>query len=99
MSMVLCKIVVRSVSLGEEVFFSVRVNADFSWLLVLLGQNISPSKSPFLQQLPQYVMSVEDVRCIIRKLDASTVCVGNADDKFSILAKQNEGKFMNAAGN
>ena len=98
MSMVLCKIVLRSASLGGEVFFSIRVNADFSWLLLLLGHNISPNMSPFLQQFPQYVMSVDDVRFILSKLNASRICVGNEDDKFSVLVQKNEGKFMNAAG-
>ncbi len=89
----------RSTSLGEELFFNLRVNADFSWLLLLLGKYINHSTSTYLQQLPKFAMSVTDIEGIITKLDAAIVCVGNADDKFTVLLQRNEGKFKNPTGN
>jgi hypothetical protein len=68
-------------------------------LLLLLGRHIDPATSPYLQQFPQLAVSVTDIESIITKLDASKVCAGNGDSKFSALVKKNEGKFMNAAGN
>ena len=97
-SMVLCKIVLRSSSLGEELFFNLRVNGDFSWVLLLLGKYINPDTSPYLQQFPQFASSVTDIENIVMKLDASKVCSGNRDLKFSALTQKNNGKFRNPAG-
>ena len=96
--MVLCKVVLRSASLGEELFFNIRVNADFSWHIMMLGKLINPITSPYLQQFPQFVMSVDDIECLIRKLDAARVCVGNGDDKFSLLSEKNQGSFKSSTG-
>lgn len=96
--MVLCKLVSDCVSSGEEVVFNVRVNADFSWSILLLGECIDPATSPFLLQLPQSASSVVDVEAIVKGLDTSKVCIGNGDDKFSCLAQKNGGKFMNLSG-
>lgn len=91
----LCKIVSHSASHVEEVFFSLRVNADFSWSLLLLGESITSAISPYLLQFP---MSVADIEGIVNRLDSSRICIGNRDDKFSVLVQKNEGKFKNASG-
>ena len=96
--MVLCKIVSQSASSGEEIFFSLRVKADFSWSLCLLEEQIDTTLSPFASQLPQFTVSVADIEVIIKELDAGTICVGNNDAKFSTLIEKHDGKFMNVAG-
>ncbi len=93
--MVISKIVLRSTALGEELLFNLRVNGDFSWMLLLLGKVINP---PYLQHFPQLVVSVADVQSIITKLDASKVCAGNGDCNFFALTERNAGKFKNPAG-
>ncbi len=98
-AIVLCKIVLRTTSLGEELFFNLRINADFSWILLLLGKYINPATTTYLKQCPQLTMSVADVEKIIQKIDCSQVCIGNGDEKFSNLVKKNEGKFKNMLGN
>ena len=97
-SIVLCKIVLRSRSLGEDLFFNLRINADFSWILLLLGKYINPATTTFLQQFPQLTVSVADIKRVIQMLDSSRVCIGNGDDKFSNLVMKNEGKFRNQSG-
>ena len=93
------KVVMRSTTTAGELLFNLRVNGDFSWLLHLLGKCLNPATSSYLQQFPQLAMSVADIESIIMKLDASKVCAGNGDSKFSTLTEKNEGKFKNVAGN
>ena len=75
----------RSTAIGEELFFNLRVSGDFSWMILLLATwKIHPPC--YLQQFTQFATSVANVRNIIDKLDASKVCAGNGDPKFSILS-------------
>ena len=96
--MVLCKLVSRSATPGEDVYFSLRIHEDFSWTLLLLQQHIDPATCSMLQELPQALASVADVEAVLNALDSSTVCTGNDDSKFSDLAKSHNGTFMDASG-
>ena len=81
----------------EDVHFSLRIHADLSWKVLLLGQSISTT-CPMLLDLPQTLSSVLDVEVVLKALDTSTVCLGNDDAKFSHLAKSHAGTFMDASG-
>ena len=89
--LVLCKLMTVMASMGEEVFFNIRVDANFSWSLSLRGDHVNIATSPFL-------LSVASIEAIVRGLDTCKVCIGNGDDKFSCLLQKNGGKFMNLPG-
>ena len=96
--LVLCKLMTVMASMGEEVFFNIRVDANFSWSLSLRGDHVNIATSPFLLSLPQTASSVASIEAIVRGLDTCKVCIGNGDDKFSCLLQKNGGKFMNLPG-
>ncbi len=45
--LVLCKLMSRT-SLGEDVYFSLRVRDDFSWTLFVLGKAVDPATCTLL---------------------------------------------------
>ena len=95
--MVLCKVVSSPTPVREDVHFSLRIHANLSWKVLLLGQSISTT-CPMLLHLPQALSSVLDVEVVLKALDTSTVCLGNDDAKFSDLANSHAGTFMDASG-
>ena len=95
--MVICKVMSSPTSMREDIYFSLRIHTDLSWKVLLLGQCISTT-CPMLLDLPQALFSLLDVEVVLKALDASMICIGNDDAKFSDLAKSHEGTFMDASG-
>jgi len=71
---------------------------DLSWLLQLPSGQISPSTSPVLEQLPQHVTSVSNLRAILVFLDRCSICEGNPDPKFAPVVAHNKGIFKDRNG-
>ena len=84
----LYKLAPHSTSNNGEVFFNLRIHADFSWSLLHLGRCISLDTTLYLQHLPGRADSVSNVEAIVKKLHFSSVCVGNDDG----------GNFMDPSG-
>ena len=95
--MVICKVLSSPTSMREDIYFSLRIHADLSWKVLLLGQCISAT-CPMLLDLPQALSSLLDVEVVLKALDAFMICIGNDDAEFSDLVKSHKGTFMDASG-
>lgn len=96
--MVLCKLVAESPTAGEKICFSLRIDAELSWKLLLFGTPIPAASSPLLQALPPVLTSVAKLEQVVNCLESSTVCIGNNEEHFLALAKSRKGVFMSQSG-
>jgi len=77
---------------------TLEVLSDLSWLLQLPSGQISPSTSPVLEQLPQHITSVSNLRTILSFMDGCSICEGNPDPKFAPIVARNKGIFKDRNG-
>lgn len=97
-SLVCSKIEQPSAASTIEMTYMFIISADFTWT-VRRGKNMVPvSQCESFQSVPLMLLCVKDVIDTLAKLDASKLCVGNADTKFLELVTRREGKFFDRSG-
>jgi hypothetical protein len=72
------------------VTFSLVVKSNFTWDLRLRGLTVDMGR----HSLPLFVPSVSDLNTVISFANGYTICPGNSDEKYSMLAKARKRKFM-----
>ena len=77
--------------------FMIEVFEDLKWLLQLPSE-LSPCTSLVLQHLPEFIVSLLDLRSILTFLDQCTVCQGNPDPKFAPIVAHSKGVFRDRSG-
>lgn len=78
-----------------RVSYSVHITEDFQWRLICRGRSVPhPEACPLLRSVPSALKSVTDVVQILTLLNTSTVCEGNADERFHCLSNSRKGRFM-----
>ena len=97
--LVLCRVVFSQLRKTEQISFSIQIHDDFSWSLLLYQQHIDHSTPKVLGMFSQHLNSAKDVGLVAHALEATIICQGNPDEKFSILASYKKGVFKDQIGN
>ena len=77
---------------------SIAKDNTFHWSLSCHGQQVEPSKCPQLYALASSLSSVTLLEYVLTWISCLSVCVGNADQKFSAVADARNGQFLNSSG-
>lgn len=57
-----------------------------------------PSSHPLEGRVPSRISSLSDVKMVVEFVDSCVTCIGNPDDKYSVLVSARKGIFMDASG-
>ena len=91
------RVVVTSEETGQSaVLHSVMIGADRTWK-VCCYDNPLPADCGILHSLPAEASS-DVINEILKRLDTSTFCLGNNDEKFVAFAESKKGKFYSIDG-
>ena len=78
---------------------SLIIGTNFSWSLTAHGHTaVKVLATDVLRGVPVVVSSVRDVCTVISALKESTVCIGNAEQKYITLIKHNRGSMKSSSG-
>ena len=81
-----------------DVLFAITIVQDLTWRLRICRHDADLAQVERLCDLPLLLRTVEDVARVTSMLEASKLCVGNPDDRYSTLIKRRKGKFTDAHG-
>lgn len=76
-----------------QIYFSLQIAADSSWVAKLCEKKIEQSQ--LLQDMPVQISVSTAILDVVHKLDAANICTGNEDDRFLDLAETKKGRFFN----
>ena len=77
-----------------QIYFSLQIAADFSWVAKLCGNKIQQSQ--LLQDVPDLLCVPTAILDVLYKLDTVAICAGNEEDRFLALAEAKGARFFNA---
>ena len=80
---------------AAEVKFSIVIADDLSWTLYLGSTSLLLTQLPFV---PASLLSLSQVTQLLDVLDDCTICIGNADEKYSPLTEKHNGTFYDQSG-
>jgi hypothetical protein len=75
---------------------SIKIMPDFSFVLEVGGYHLNADCTQFPIT---YINSIEILLKLLSMIDTSSLCKGNADEKFENTSKRRNGKFLDRAGN
>ena len=82
-----------------EGIFTLCISQDFMWSVTLHHNLVDRSTCKFLHRFPESAVSATDVAKLACALNRCTVCEGNQDAKFLVLAAtRKRGLFKDQAG-
>ena len=81
-----------------DIPFVLTLNRQCTWTLSVGRSEINPQRCHLLTGIATKLQSVDDLLKLLSVLDASRICVGNADTKFEGLASQRKGSFSDQLG-
>lgn len=79
-----------------DTVYSLQIQEDFTWDMYVRQEHMAAS-SPLALLLPT-VCSVSEVVELLCQIDNCTICIGNPDDKYSVLIASRKGTFMDSTG-
>lgn len=78
--------------------YSITIRENFTWLLSVHGNNVSPLSCHALAGFPDNLDSVAKVMQITSVVQHSRICVGNSDSRFLDVARRRDGVFKDHSG-
>ena len=75
-----------------------RIQDDFSWSVLFYQQQIEATSCQVLGAFPLDLRSADKVGHVLHALEASTVCEGNPDEKFTLLSASRKDIFRDQTG-
>ena len=81
------------------VFFTVTINGNCTWTLMVCESQVEIKSCSLLSQVPRYLRSINEVVGLLSMLNHSKFCIGNKVTKFLDLAAANGGLFKDKRGN
>lgn len=81
-----------------ELTRSVTIESNFDWHLTVGDKELLPSSHPLEGRVPSRISSLSDVKMVVEFVDSCVTCIGNPDDKYSVLVSARKGIFMDASG-
>lgn len=76
---------------------SLTIYMNYSWQLCVQGNTINLANYQH-DSNPTFLNTVCAVQNVIIFVNGCTICCGNADERFTVLAKSRKGKFLDALG-
>ena len=93
----LCELLLRK-QLHTGHPFIVTVSPDCTWTFSIASTFFNLQRCQHFKQFPDKLSSVDMVIKLLSCLDASTLCIGNPDDKFKSINTRHKGLFKSKSG-
>ena len=91
----LYKIPVFAASAG--IAYTMEINDDMSWLVRFGDSSIRPDID-VLRDCSLTITSINQLLCLLNKIDEAILCIGNADSQFDDLVSRHKGNFKDSSG-
>ena len=82
---------------SAELTRTITIKSCFEWYVTIGSKKIAPS-SHQLEGLPSRLSSIPKVKVAVRFFDSCLLCIGNSDEKYTVLVSARKGIFFDASG-
>jgi hypothetical protein len=81
-----------------HVLISFVIRKDFTWSVFVLGKEPDKERHILFNGYPMLLSTIVEFQQVYHQLSHCYICIGNDDNKFVSIGKNNKGRFVDADG-
>ena len=96
--LVFCYILCELPTFSAKIFYTFRMENDFTWMLSVCGTTLPVEPCTLLTSQPGKLSTLSSIVGVLEVISSARVCVGNPDKRYAVLVEARNGSFLDSSG-